>query len=318
MEERIGRELEKAAERMVDHAWESIFGDGIISENGERRTLPFTLNSNVTMEESYHFNIVTSMEIAMTDADGNSEPPLTMKMHFHLFSLLLLTFVLMNTNTVLNKTDENIYQVQPLKTAIEIDGDWDKEVWKKVEAIEIVHRMGADPAFIPKTKAKLLYDEEYIYGIFKVEDRYVQCKVQEINGPVSTDSCVEFFFSPYEKHPLKYFNLEINCGGVPLLHYVTVPRKEYLFLDAEQVERIEIAHSMPREVFPELVADTTQRPLLGKGVFPITAGSALESTDVLNYPALLVVGLLEQEAIVLDLCGERRGYREDKSVNGKQ
>jgi hypothetical protein len=83
MEERIGRELEKAAERMVDHAWESIFGDGIIGENGERRTLPFTLNSNVTMEESYHFNIVTSMEIAMTDADGNSEPPLTMKMHFH-------------------------------------------------------------------------------------------------------------------------------------------------------------------------------------------------------------------------------------------
>jgi hypothetical protein len=189
MEERIGRELEKAAERMVDHAWESIFGDGIISENGERRTLPFTLNSNVTMEESYHFNIVTSMEIAMTDADGNSEPPLTMKMHFHLFSLLLLTFVLMNTNTVLNKTDENIYQVQPLKTAIEIDGDWDKEVWKKVEAIEIVHRMGADPAFIPKTKAKLLYDEEYIYGIFKVEDRYVQIKVQVIIGAVSTDSC---------------------------------------------------------------------------------------------------------------------------------
>jgi len=83
MEERISRELEKAAEQMVDHAWESIFGDGIISESGERRTIPFSLNSNVTTEENYFFDVVTSMEIVMTDADGNTEPPFTMKMHFH-------------------------------------------------------------------------------------------------------------------------------------------------------------------------------------------------------------------------------------------
>jgi hypothetical protein len=39
---------------------------------------------------------------------------------------------------------------------------------------------------------------------------------------------------------------------------------------------------------------------------------------VLDDAALLVVRLLQEEAVVLDLAEEGRSAREEKSVNGKQ
>ncbi len=82
VEERISQEVERAAERMVDSAWESIFGP-IDERDGERRGFSFNMNSNVTTEEAYTFDIVTTMEIEMTDADGNTEPPMNIEMMFN-------------------------------------------------------------------------------------------------------------------------------------------------------------------------------------------------------------------------------------------
>ena len=155
-----------------------------------------------------------------------------------------------------NKTIKSVYQVNRLKGEIMIDGVWEKPAWENVEALKITHYMGNKPQFFPSTFAKLLYDEENIYGIFLVKDKFVHCLVQETNGHVSRDPCVEFFFSPDESNPLYYFNLEINCGGVPLMQYVTVPRKEHQFLDENDIGKVEIAHSLPKKVFPEIENDT--------------------------------------------------------------
>lgn len=160
------------------------------------------------------------------------------------------------SNNMKRNMEESVYHVNQLEGEIEIDGIWDKPVWENVPALEITNYMGDKPQFLPTTFAKLLYDEENIYGIFQVQDRYVQCLVQETNGHVSGDSCVEFFFSPDNSNPLFYFNLEINCGGVPLLQFVTVPRKEYLFLKEREIRKVEIAHSLPKKVFPEIEGDT--------------------------------------------------------------
>lgn len=80
--QRIDREVERAAERMVDQAWESIFGDGIVGE-GEGRSPIFRMNSNVTTEDTYSFDIITTMEIEIIDQNGEAEPPMIMKMHFN-------------------------------------------------------------------------------------------------------------------------------------------------------------------------------------------------------------------------------------------
>ena len=104
---------------------------------------------------------------------------------------------------------------------------------------------------------ELMYDEENIYGIFKVEDRYVRSIVREYNGNVSGDSCVEFFFSPDSDLPLSYFNLEINAGGTPLIFYVAKPWDKFTKLGKEDIEQIEIAHSLPEVVDPEITEPTT-------------------------------------------------------------
>lgn len=154
-------------------------------------------------------------------------------------------------------TEKPVYQVNHMEGEILIDGDWNKPIWKNVPPIEITHYMGNKPEFLPSTFAKLMYDEENIYGIFLVKDKFVHCLVQETNGHVSGDSCVEFFFSPDESKPHHYFNLEINCGGIPLMQFVTVPRKEYVFIDESEIRKVEIAHSLPQKVFPEIVEDIT-------------------------------------------------------------
>lgn len=146
-----------------------------------------------------------------------------------------------------------IYWVERLNSpSIPIDADWNKAEWQHHQAIHLENMMGTAPDFFPVTAAKLMYDDHHIYGIFRVDDRYVRSIVKEVNGNVSADSCVEFFFSPDSEVPGHYFNLEINAGGTPLMHYVTIPRKEFTKLGAEDFEQIEIAHSLPPIIDPEI------------------------------------------------------------------
>jgi hypothetical protein len=153
--------------------------------------------------------------------------------------------------------DTSVYQVKKLNNPIEIDADWDKAQWLEVNALEIKSKMGEKPKFFPTTEVKLRYDENYIYVIFRVKDQYVQCLVQEFNGPVYKDSCVEFFFSPDQAKPLNYFNVEINCGGTILTHYVTNPGSEHQPLEEEDLKKIESAHSLPKLVEKEIKEPVT-------------------------------------------------------------
>jgi hypothetical protein len=154
--------------------------------------------------------------------------------------------------------EESLYNVGKLKeNTLKIDADWDKPQWQDIESIEIKKQMGNDPKFLPKVRAKLMYDDENVYGIFLVEDRYVRSVVQEYNGNVSGDSCVEFFFSPDSNFPERYFNLEINAGGTPLMFYITKPWDEFTKLKEEDIQQIEIAHSLPAVVDPEITEPVT-------------------------------------------------------------
>lgn len=149
------------------------------------------------------------------------------------------------------------YKVKSTSEKITIDGNWDKPVWQKAQLIKIENRMGDEPRFRPLTEAKVLYDEANVYVIFRVHDKFVKSTVTKYNGHVSGDSCVEFFFSPNTAEPGHYFNLEINAGGTPLIFFVTKPRKEHKKLTDAQISQIEIAHSLPAVVNPEIEEDVT-------------------------------------------------------------
>lgn len=81
-EEKLSEQVERAAEQMVEDSWNSVFGE-MSTDSGSFGGMPFSMNSNVTTEDAYHFDTITTMEIIAEKSDGTSEPPVTMDMHFN-------------------------------------------------------------------------------------------------------------------------------------------------------------------------------------------------------------------------------------------
>jgi hypothetical protein len=158
---------------------------------------------------------------------------------------------------LMDTTKAAVYKVKKLGAPPVINGDWNKREWKNVETIHVERHMGGMPRFVPTVEAKMAYDDNNVYVIFRVQDRNVQSTVTEINGPVSENSCVEFFFAPDSALPLHYFNLEINAGGTPLMFYITKPWTGVTHLQDEEIKTIEIAHSLPAVVNPEMEGPVT-------------------------------------------------------------
>jgi len=134
--------------------------------------------------------------------------------------------------------------VKKCSVPVRIDADWGKPVWQDVEPIEVgTAHWPVQTEHLPNTQVKMQYDPENLYVIFRVRDRYVRAAATDIHGEVWKDSCVEFFFAPYGKAGTSYFNLEVNCCGVPLMQHHDGPRAGTCFLDVEQCRKIEIAAS---------------------------------------------------------------------------
>jgi len=165
-----------------------------------------------------------------------------------LLPMLVVCFAFKAQDSVspLFKTDAPVYAVARLKTPMPIDGNWNKKQWRKVKAATIDNFIREIPAFRPKTEIKMMYDDDNIYVIFRVHDQYVRCITKDGNGHVWEDAAVELFFCPDTTQADKYFNLEINCGGTALLGYRSKKPAD------EDVSTIEIAHSMPQIVDPEI------------------------------------------------------------------
>ncbi|MBT3274078.1 MAG: carbohydrate-binding family 9-like protein, partial [Spirochaetales bacterium] len=133
-----------------------------------------------------------------------------------------------------------------------VDAIWDKPSWQNAPAIIIENHMGRTPEHFPRTMAKIAYDDEALYVIFKVDDRYVRAVADSHQGNVCRDSCVEFFFTPGTDTAAGYFNLEMNCGGTMLFHFQVEPRKDRAVISESDIRQIEVAHTMPRIVEPEM------------------------------------------------------------------
>ncbi len=173
-------------------------------------------------------------------------------------SLAVILFLIISSFRLNPEPAEaSVYKVARLKKPMKIDANWDKKQWKNIKVLEITNYMGTIPAFRPAAKAKLMYDKDNVYVIFQVQDRYVRCLTDKINGPVYKDSAVEFFFAPDQNIPLKYFNLETNCGGTPLLFYNLIPRRDSRQLEIEDIKKVEIVTSLPKVIDPEMSEPVT-------------------------------------------------------------
>lgn len=144
------------------------------------------------------------------------------------------------------------YTVNRSRGRIVPDCGWEKPEWRGAPSILIDNHMGEASTHKPRVRAKLLYDEEFLHVIFRVQDRYVRSVVTAAQGSVCTDSCVEFFFTPGSDVREGYFNIEVNCGGTVLFMHQKNRGVECRPLAASDIADLAISHTMPAVVEPEI------------------------------------------------------------------
>jgi len=100
----------------------------------------------------------------------------------------------------------------------------------------------------PEVSVQIAYNGEELFLQYKVKEQSVKAEITQSNGPVWTDSCVEFFLSPGGND--EYYNLEMNCIGTVLLGF---RKKGELASHAsdEQIATIRRISSLGNAPFPE-------------------------------------------------------------------
>lgn len=148
--------------------------------------------------------------------------------------------------------EDPVYNVSRVSEPIEINAVWNKNPWNEIQPLTLDKKVGKTYEFIPKVQAKIAYDEEAIYVIFNVDDRYVKCITKEYQGSVYHDSCVEFFFTPGSDISNGYFNLEINCIGTALFKYHNTRDGSLVEIPFSEFSKVALEHSVPRLVRQEI------------------------------------------------------------------
>ena len=138
----------------------------------------------------------------------------------------------------------------------EVTADWQSPIWHDIKPLELTYHLGERPKHFPNTQAKLRYDDQALYVIFRVEDRYVRAVAPRHQADIWHDSCAEFFFSPTSEVSTAFMNIEMNCGGTMLFHYQTAPGETPTKLTSDDISEIEVAHSQPKIVEPEITEPT--------------------------------------------------------------
>jgi hypothetical protein len=151
------------------------------------------------------------------------------------------------------------YTVLPSKLTPELQGLWEGDAWHIAPCLEINYFCPESSGHRPLSQCKLLYNRDHLFGIFRVDDRYVRCVHTKFQTEVYEDSCVELFV---QSGTGGYFNFEFNCGGTMLAFYVTDPTRidgrlrQFIPLLPEEGCLIHIYHTMPQVVEPEIKEKT--------------------------------------------------------------
>lgn len=149
-----------------------------------------------------------------------------------------------------------MYVIQRTEQPPALNGHTRDAIWERAAIAPVAIFHPRSKSRHPRVEARLLYDEEALFLRFEVDDRYVRSVRTNYQDGVCRDSCVEFFVEP--KAGFGYFNFEINAGGTLLLWYITdCTRTEKGFREAVEVPAevaatLEIAHSLPAVVEPEI------------------------------------------------------------------
>src|SRR5439155_6697176 len=103
---------------------------------------------------------------------------------------------------------------------IEIDGVINEAAWKKPKASQEIDFLVPWQNRKPKTatKARLLWDAQYLYFCAEMEDSDLYADVLQPNGRTWENDVFELFFKPDEKK-LAYYEFQVNAANTQLELY---------------------------------------------------------------------------------------------------
>ena len=110
------------------------------------------------------------------------------------------------------------YECRWADTPIDMDGKADDAAWKQAMVIDSFRLpwLGKDErAAKQATRAKLLWDREYLYFFAEMDDRDIFADVTQHDGETYNNDVFELFFRPSQRHS-GYYEFEINAANTQL------------------------------------------------------------------------------------------------------
>ena len=96
------------------------------------------------------------------------------------------------------------FWIESMQLQPEFSGLWQGPAWSWIDPLILSHHRPESNTVGPETECKLQYSDSGIFGIFKVQDKYIRCRHNTFQSDVYKDSCVEIFIQP--KPVYGYFN----------------------------------------------------------------------------------------------------------------
>ena len=119
--------------------------------------------------------------------------------------------------------------------------------------------------YCPNVKFRIAYSDHAFILNYKVTEESVRANSSADNGPVWTDSCVEFFVKPAGDS--YYYNIESNCAGTILIG-VGEDKENRERANQEILDQVERWSSLGRQPFEERIEECSWEIAL---IIPYTA-----------------------------------------------
>jgi len=101
------------------------------------------------------------------------------------------------------------FECRRAASPIQLDGRADELAWTNAVVIETFVAYWTNLPALTKTKAKLLWDDEYLYFHAEMEDADLFATVREENGRTWDDDVFELFFRP-DATGTNYYEFQVN------------------------------------------------------------------------------------------------------------
>lgn len=128
---------------------------------------------------------------------------------------LVLCLLIFGCAGAVKKGDLHTYKIRKARSALTIDGKLDDADWKKAKLTDtfVIYTDGSAPKF--QTQAKMLWDDEYLYIAFIMNDEDVWAEMktwQPGDKCLCSEEVAEVFIDP-DGDGLMYTEIEINPFG---------------------------------------------------------------------------------------------------------